>query len=200
MSNNAFLEEDLYIDFSLAVIQDKARELFYGIHNDIEKAKTAYEYVRDKIPHTFDIRADIITAKASDVLIYNTGICHAKANLLAALLRSQKIPAGFCFQHLTLADDDSLGYCVHCYNAVFLENHWMKVDARGNTNGINAQFYLTEPQLAFSVRNQYDEYFWEGIYSKPHSATMLMLENANSLQDIIDNIPDYILEKPDIHI
>ena len=168
--------------------------------NDVEKTKIAYEYVRDEIPHSFDIQSDIITAKASDVLKYNTGICHAKANLLAALLRSQGIPAGFCFQHLTLSDDDSSGYCIHCYNAIFIDNHWIKVDARGNTNGKNAQFSLAEPQLAFENRNNYDEYYFEGIYANPHLDTMLMLDKANSLQDVIDNISDYVLEKPDLII
>ena len=200
MDIRIFLAENKYIDFSSTMIQDKVKSLFYDMDNDIEKAKIAYKYVRDEIPHTFDIQSDIITAKASDVLIYNTGICHAKANLLAALLRSQNIPTGFCFQHLTLSDDDSLGYCVHCYNAIFLENKWINVDARGNTNGIKAQFSLTEPILAFSNRIDYDEYSWEGIYSKPHTDTMLMLEKANSLQDVIDNIPDYILERPDVII
>jgi len=200
MSIKSFLEENPYIDFSSSIIMEKTKSLFYGVGDDITKAKIAYEYVRDEIPHTFDIQSDMITAKASDVLIHNTGICHAKANLLAALLRSQNIPTGFCFQHLTLSDDDSLGYCVHCHNAIFLENKWIKVDARGNTNGIEAQFSLTEPILAFSNRIDYDEYSWEGIYSKPHTDTMLMLEKASSLQDVIDNIPDYILEKPDVII
>ena len=200
MEIKSFLAENLYIDFSSTVIQDKVKSLFYGVDSDVEKTKIAYEYVRDEIPHTFDIQSDIITAKASDVLIYKTGICHAKANLLAALLRTQNIPVGFCFQHLTIFDDDSLGYCVHCYNAIFIDNHWIKVDARGNTNGKNAQFSLTEPQLAFANRCNYDEYYWEGIYANPHMDTMLMLEKADSMQDVIDNIPDYVLEKPDLII
>ena len=200
MNIQSFVEENRYIDFSSPIIREKAKSLFYGADDDITKAKIAYEYVRDEVPHTFDIQSDIITAKASDVLIHNTGICHAKANLLAALLRGQNIPAGFCFQHLTLSNDDSLGYCVHCYNAIFLDNRWIKVDARGNKNGINAQFSLSEPKLAFLIRKNFDEYNWNGIYSKPHLDTMLMLEKANSMQDVIDNIPDYLLEKPTIII
>jgi len=193
-----FLVKNKYVDFSSPIIKKKADELFHSVNNDIRKAKIAYEYVRDEIPHSFDINAKIITAKASDVLKYQTGICHAKANLLAALLRSQNIPAGFCFQHLTLADDDSLGYCVHCYNAVFVDNHWIKVDARGNTKGINAQFSLVEPILAFPVRAEYDEYSWRGIYANPHLDTMEMLEKAATIQDIIDHIPCNITDKPDI--
>lgn len=193
-----FLEETQYIDFSAPLILEKNKQLFKNIQSDVEKVKIAYEFVRDEIPHSFDISAKIITAKASDVLKHKTGICHAKANLLAALLRLQGIPTGFCFQHITLDEDDSLGYCVHAYNAVYIEKHWIKLDARGNTNGKNAQFSLNEPILAFPNREEYDEYFWPGIFSKPHQATMEMLEKANNIQDIIDNIPDSVIEQPDI--
>ena len=193
-----FLQEHKYIDFSSPVIQARTAELFVGLRDDTQKAKTAYKFVRDEIPHSFDINSDVITAKASDVLNYKTGICHSKANLLAALLRSQGIPAGFCFQHLTLADDDSIGYAVHCYNAIYLDGRWIKVDARGNKPGVNAQFSLDEPALAFPCRTKYDEYFWPGIYATPHEATMQMLERVKSLKDVLDSIPDMITELPDI--
>ncbi|MDD3306859.1 MAG: transglutaminase-like domain-containing protein [Acetobacterium sp.] len=186
------------IDFHHLAIQNKAQQLFTAGMNDVEKTRTAYEFVRDEIPHSFDCNAQVITARASDVLIHQTGICHAKANLLATLLRSQEIPAGFCFQHLTLADDDSLGYCVHAYNAVFIEKHWIKLDARGNKRGVNAQFSLSEPILAFKNRLEYDEYDWPGIYANPHRDTMLMLEKAGCIQNILDNIPDKLNEKPDL--
>lgn len=193
-----FLEVNEYIDYNSEIIQSKVSELFSEKMNNVEKAKVAYEYVRDEIPHSFDCNAGIITAKASDVLKYKTGICHAKANLLAALLRSQEIPTGFCFQRITLMADDSMGYCVHAYNAVYLENRWIKLDARGNKEGINAKFSLGEPILAYSVQQGYDEYFWKGIYAMPHLETMEMLEVAKSLQDILDNIPDKITGTPDI--
>ena len=193
-----FLLEDKYINYSSQNIKDKAKDLFSGVNSDLEKAKIAFEFVRDKIPHTFDINGGKITAKATDVLKYGTGICHAKANLLAALLRCEGIPCGICFEHLTLADDDSMGYCVHAYNAVYVDNRWIKIDARGNKPGVDAQFSLNEPKLAYPPRPQYDEYYWDGIYSHPQADTMKMLEEANNIQDIMDNIPDYLNEKPDI--
>lgn len=188
----SFLIEHPYIDYSAQNIQEWIAHHFSGAQNNMDKARLAYYFVRDEIPHSFDCEATVITAKASDVLKHKTGICHAKANLLAALLRSQGIPTGFCFQHLTLQDDDSMGYCVHCYNAIFLDNHWIKVDARGNTNGKKAEFSLEEPILAFPNRLEYDEYFWEGIFPTPHEATMKMLSSSKSLQDVLENIPDSI--------
>ncbi len=196
---NLFLEETDYIDFSDFEIQKTAKKLFSDCKTNTQKAEKAFLFVRDEINHSFDNNTTVITAKASDVLKFNTGICHAKANLLAALLRSQDIPCGMCFQHLTLADDDSLGYCIHCYNAVFIENKWVRLDARGNKEGINAQFSLDEPKLAFVPRTQlYDEYNFEGIYALPNKETMDMLDNSKSVQDIIDNIPERNINSPDI--
>lgn len=164
----------------------------------MQKAKKAYYYVRDEIKHSFDTESNIITAKASDVLREKTGICHAKSNLLAALLRSQQIPAGFCYQHITLADDDSMGYCVHCFNAIFLDGKWIKVDARGNKKGVYAEFSIKKPKLAFAVRPKYDEYFWYGIYARPHKETMDMLDNADGLEYVLNHIPDALSAQPDI--
>ena len=154
-----FLRETTYIDFSAPKVLDKARALFDSNVGDMQKARVAYEFMRDNIPHSFDINATAIAIKASDVLLHSTGICHAKANLLAALLRSQGIPSGFCFQRLTRINDDSQGYLIHCYNAVWVDGHWIKLDARGNTNGKNAQFSLGKPILAFPCRSQYQDFF-----------------------------------------
>ncbi len=193
-----FLVKSKYINYDSPLIIVKARELFGDKMTDTEKAQVAYLFVRDEIPHSFDCNAEIITAVASDVLKYNTGICHAKANLLTALLRSQGIPVGFCFQHLTLADDDSLGYCLHCYNAIYINGRWIRVDARGNTNGISAQFSLDEPVLAFANREHYNECFFEGIYAEPDKPTMEMLERAKTLQDVMEGLPEAPSGKPSI--
>lgn len=193
-----FLQENEYVDYNSEIIQKKALELFNENMSDIEKVRTAYEFVRDEIPHSFDCNAKIITARASDVLKHKTGICHAKANLLASLLRSQGIPTGFCFQHITLLKDDSMGYCVHAYNAIFIDNKWIKLDARGNKEGVNAQFSVNEPVLAYPNRAEYDEYFWKGIYAYSHMPTMKMLEKATTLQDILENIPDTVNDEPDV--
>ena len=195
-----FLRADKYIDYNAENVQAKAAELFDKRMDAGTKARIAYEFVRDKITHSFDVNADVITAKASDVLKYGTGICHAKANLLAALLRSQGIPTGFRFQRLTLADDDSQGYCIHAYNAVLLGGRWIELDARGNREGIDAQFSLDDPKLAFQARPDYEECFYEGIFSFPHSASMAMLGNAKTIAEVRSTIPDRVMEFPDIII
>ena len=48
-----FLEENKYVDYSSGNIREKAKDLFSGLNNTAEKAKIAFEYVRDEIPHSF---------------------------------------------------------------------------------------------------------------------------------------------------
>lgn len=195
-----FLEKSEYIDYESDLIISKAQQLFSDNMTNVEKAQAAYLFVRDEIPHSFDCNDSIITATASDVLKYKTGICHAKSNLLAALLRSQGIPAGFCFQHLTLMEDDTKGYCLYCFNAIMPYNKWVKVDARGNTKGKNAQFSMDTPILAFENRPEYDEYFFDGIFAKPDKSTMEMLRCAKNLQDVIDGLSEKPSGRPDLYI
>ena len=192
-----FLAASRYIDFDADNIQAKIYELFSDSMSSIDKARVAFEFVRDEIPHSFDCDATVITARASDVLKHRTGICHAKANLLAALLRSQGVPTGFCFQRITLADDDSMGYCVHAFNAVYVGDKWIKLDARGNKPGVHTHFSTEEPSLAFECRPEYEEHFWKGIYAEPHLATMRALEESRHLQDVIEKLPDEIDTAPD---
>lgn len=196
----SFLEKSKYVDYDSTLIVEKAKELFAWNMTNMDKVQAAYLFVRDGISHSFDCNVQVITVVASDVLKHGTGICHAKANLLAALLRSQGIPTGFCFQHLTRSDDDSMGYCLHCFNAILVNNEWVKVDARGNTNGKNASFSSGTSILAFENRMQYDEYFFEGIYAMPDIPTMKMLERAKSLQDVISGLPENPSGKPDIYV
>ena len=80
----------------------------------------AYEYVRDMISHSADISADTVTCSASEVLKAGHGICFAKSHLLAAILRSKSVPAGFCYQKLILDDETAPVLIYHGLNGVYL--------------------------------------------------------------------------------
>lgn len=198
MSIDIFLQETPYIDYSSPIVREQAKALFKSVNSELEKTRIAFEFVRDEISHSIDVNAPVVTAKASDVLKHKTGICHAKANLLAALLRSQKIPTGMCYQHLTKKEDDSEGYGVHCYNAVYVGHRWIKLDARGNNDRVNVAFSLHGPSLAFANRPQYNEFFWPGIFARPHRASMNALETAKNMEELLKALPDHMLEDPDI--
>lgn len=173
-----YLVELEELNFSNPLIQEKAAELFRPSQTDVEKARIAFEFVRDEISHSWDIQSERVTRKASDVLRFKEGICYAKSHLLAALLRSQGIPTGFCYQRLMLFDTPEKGYCIHALNAVFLESlqKWIRVDARGNKEGVDAQFSLEREKLAFSVNESLGEINYPIIYDKPHPSIITTLK------------------------
>ncbi len=94
------LKSTRVIDRQTPDVQQAAKSLGAGVASDVEKARRLYEWVRDAIPHSADVGHETVTCRASDVLQQRTGICYAKAHLLAALLRATGIPAGLCYQVL----------------------------------------------------------------------------------------------------
>lgn len=154
-----------------------------------DAAKAVFTFVRDEISHSFDIGADVVTVKASEVLKEKTGICHAKANLLAAMLRSIGIPCGICFEYLHFSRREN-AYCLHAFNAIYLDMEWIFVDARGNKDGVDAQFEAEgEPKLAFLPDEKRGEYFVNGIFVAPHEETMQCLEESNTIEEVMDTLP-----------
>lgn len=181
------------VNFTHPLIQEKSIELFDGAQTELEKIERAFTFVRDKIAHSWDIKSERVTCEASGVLHFKEGICYAKSNLLAALLRSHGIPTGFCYQRLMLFDTPADGYCIHALNAVYVKsiNRWIRLDARGNKEGIDAQFEIEEEKLAFCVDVALDEKNYPMIYSKPHPKTLAVLkEHTNALDMYRRHLPE----------
>ncbi len=155
--------------------------------------KACFEWVRDEIRHSYDYQMNPVTCRASDVLQYKTGYCYAKSHLLAALLRANSIPAGFCYQRLSI-DDKGAPYSLHGFNAVYLpEIGWYRVDARGNRQGINAQFTPPEEQLAYKVRLP-EEADFQTIFSEPLQVVVEALQTQRTWDEMLLNLPDVALE------
>lgn len=188
-----YLIELKEVNYSNPIITAKANELFNPSQTEIEKAKVAFEFVRDEISHSWDIQANRVTCSASEVLDYKEGICYAKSHLLASLLRSQGIPTGFCYQRLMLFDTPEKGYCIHALNALFFKSlsKWVRLDARGNRKGIDAQFSVNEEKLAFSIQEEYDEKDYPLIYVKPHPKTIAVL---NEYTDVLEMYKHHLPE------
>lgn len=89
---------------------------------------------------------------------------------------------------------------LHAVNAVYLKslNKWIRMDARGNTNGIDAQFSLELEQLAFKIHPKLDEEDGLVIYSKPPACVAHALSFSKTAQQLKDNLPSYILDKDSI--
>lgn len=154
-----YLAETKSIDYMNPHIQKKVQELRNQSSDSVDYIRKAYKFVRDEIPHSWDIGTDMVSKTASDAIINKTGICWVKSCLLAALLRANGIPSGISYQLLTRADDDSEGHMIHALNTVYIKdlNKWIRLDARGNKDNINACFSLDKEQLAYSIRKEFGE-------------------------------------------
>lgn len=184
----SYLASSTYIDSQHPAVLAKARQLAAGSTSTQEIAQACFHFVRDHIRHSWDYRQNPVTCKASDVLAHGTGYCYAKSHLLAALLRANGIPAGLCYQRLTIGTEPP--FCLHGLNAVYLPEHgWYRIDARGNKQGVQAEFCPPQEQLAFPIVTSGEKDF-AGIWAEPHAAVLDALLRHATIEAVADNLPD----------
>ena len=180
------------MDFANPAVKKAAEALKEKTNGEIELIEATYHFVRDEIRHSWDAQDRRVTVSASEVLREGVGICWAKANLLAALLRANSIPSGFSYQRLTLGDTPDTGYCIHALNTVYVSSidKWIRLDARGNKEGINAEFSLEKEMLAFEIRYDGEKDYYDNR-SEPDEALMKVLEESDDAIDMyLHHLPD----------
>ncbi|NYE93881.1 transglutaminase-like putative cysteine protease [Psychromicrobium silvestre] len=174
---NHYLGADAVIETDHADVIALGKRLRDEHSDDISLARAAFNWVRDNIAHAYDTQDHRLTLTASQVLAAGVGLCNAKSNLLAAVLRSQGIPTGLCYQRLGDPED---GRVLHGLVAIYLDGAWHRQDPRGNKDGIDARFSLDTEQLAHVI----DEAKGERVY--PHVYVSTADEVVNALQDAED--------------
>ncbi|AWX33662.1 transglutaminase [Methanosphaera sp. BMS] len=181
-----YLIETPSIDYMNSHIQEKVQEFENQSNDEMDYIKRSYEFVRDEIPHSWDIGANIVSKTASDVLINKTGICWTKSCLFAALLRAKGIPSGISYQLLTIADDDSEGHMIHALNTVYVKDlkKWVRLDARGNIESLNTPFSLDKDCLAFQVRSELGEIDYMDNHADLDERLVNILSESDNLFDI----------------
>lgn len=186
-----YLLSDKVVDFTEKSVAALADALAKDARNETEYIKLAYEYVRDNISHSADINADTITCTASEVLKAGHGICFAKSHLLAALLRYKSIPTGFCYQKLILDDETAPVLIYHGLNGVYVKEYkkWIRLDARGNKDGVDARFSIETEQLAFPIRPEMGEEDIRIVYPKPDKKVLEKLRINKTRTELWDNLP-----------
>jgi len=174
----AYLAPSPWVDFGHPDIQEHLAANPGGGRSEEEVIRADFEFVRDDVAHSWDIQSRRVTGRASEVLRHREGICYAKSHLLAALLRGRGIPAGLCYQRLTLGDTPESGHCVHALNAVWVESRqrWFRLDARGNKPNVDARFSLDAERLAFDVRPECGEVDYGVNHAEPPAPITRALE------------------------
>ncbi|SFY47735.1 transglutaminase domain-containing protein [Streptomyces sp. F-1] len=184
---SAYLAADEAIDHQHPVVRETAARLAADAADSYAYARLAYEFVRDTVPHSADTGDPRVTWRASDVLARRTGICHAKAHALAALLRAEDIPTALCYQRLR--DDDGDGLVVHGLVAVRFHGAWHRQDPRGNKPGVDARFSLGGERLAWVPDTARGELDHPVLYAAPHPAVLDALRTAPDREALGSALP-----------
>ena len=141
-----YLKETPSIDYVNPLIQDKVWELMSQSEDNLDYIKRSYIFVRDEIPHSWDIKAEVVTR----------------------------------------ADDASEGYMIHALNTAYIKdlNKWIRLDARGNKENVNAQFSLDEECLAYSIRSELGEIDYHDNHSDLDERLINILNECESIFEI----------------
>jgi hypothetical protein len=183
-----YLASSEYIDWEKPEVLAQAKDLASGVSGAEEITRRCFEFVREEIRHSWDYEQNPVTCKASDVLKHRTGYCYAKSHLLAALLRANEIPAGLCYQRLTITDVPP--FCLHGLNAIYLKSYgWYRIDVRGNKQGVSTEFCPPVQELAFPIVMQGEADLPE-IWAEPLPVVTEVLINSKTYQEVADNLPD----------
>lgn len=195
-----YLAETPEVNYGTTLIRGKAKGIFSICRGEEAVVQTAFVYVRDFIAHSVDIGSNRVIRRATDVLRYAEGTCHAKTMLMAAFLRCVGIPTGFCYQRLARNGNPAGGFMLHALNAVYLSGPgaWVRLDARGNDTGCKAEFFPDDPlreQLAFTARPELGEQDYPTIYAAPWPGILSALRQYRDCEEMLAHLPDAIPEE-----
>lgn len=79
----------------------------------------------------------------------------------------------------------------HGLNGVYIKDYkkWIRLDARGNKTGVNAQFSTESEQLAFPIRPNMGEVDSFIVYPAPDIKVLEKLRESKTRTELWDNLP-----------
>jgi len=187
-----YLRSTDIIDWEDPDVSNLARELGHGAADSVEVAGRCFEWVRDEIRHSSDFQLNPVTCMASEVLRHRTGFCYSKCHLLTALLRANGLPAGLCYQRLSI-DGHGAPFGLHGLSAVLLPGvGWFRLDPRGNNTEVTTAFNPPDEKLACQPTMS-GETDLPVVYPDPLEVVLESLRNFKSWDALVDNLPDVVV-------
>lgn len=188
---NQYLQASEIVNYYHPIVLAKAQSLVASCSDPDcveEVAKACFEWVRDHIQHSGDVKLVGNSNTASEVLEAGNAWCFGKSHLLAALLRANDIPTALCYQRLR--KDDEGGFTLHGLNSIFLPKHgWYRVDPRGNKPGVDAQFTPPHEKLAWPTSADGEIDFMERFADSQNMVSEWILNNTSHKQ-ALKTLPD----------
>lgn len=192
-----FLRATLIVNWDHPEVLALANYLAKGSDDPIVLIQRSFNWVRDRISHSWEYQQESVALKASDVLKNKHGCCFAKSHLLAALLRANGIPAGFCYQRVS-NDWGATEHRLHGINAVHLAHHgWFRLDARGSNDKVRTHFAPPNESLTYPDGEEV-----LGVWPNPLDCVVDTLINSGHVRELYQSLPDVnlISRRPEIDL
>ncbi|MFP6640486.1 MAG: transglutaminase-like domain-containing protein, partial [Myxococcota bacterium] len=150
-----------------------------------------FVFVRDEISQSLDVETEALPCSASQVLKAKTGLSYAKSHLLAALLRSRGVPAGFAYQRI-FDPGTTTGLALHGIVVAWFSSlqSWVPLDPRGNSGRLRSEFRThPPPSLAHEPDPDSGAVLYPVIYARPLRRVVDLLDRADALSRIRRHLP-----------
>lgn len=181
------------ISFNTPLVNELIRTIKSRTDDPLQRAKIAFEFVRDEVHHSFDAEGKEVIITSEDALKKKEGICFAKSHLLASLLRGMGIPTGFCYQRVLRKGTVENGYALHGLNAAYTPaTGWFRLDPRGNKPGVDSQFSTNEEKLAYPIRENLGEVDYPVVYAEPLTTVIKSMEESKDCNELFYKRPDSV--------
>ncbi|MEI4270343.1 transglutaminase family protein [Klenkia sp. LSe6-5] len=180
-----FLAADDVVDLGHPAVQAVRWSLAHDRPDDVTYARRAFEHVRDRVDHSYDVADPRVTVRASEVAEAGVGLCYAQSHLLVALLRAHGVPAGLCYQRLAAP---SGGHVVHGLVAVSVAGRWHRLDPRGT----DVAFDLVREALVYTPDPARGERDVVGVFTSPPEEVLSPLRGVDDVlrAGLATDLPD----------
>jgi transglutaminase-like putative cysteine protease len=186
---NQYLKESDIINYSSPNISELSDKLMEKSADKNEYIENVLEFFKENIPHSNDIKKELITCIASDVLKERHGICFSKSHLFAALMRCKGIPTGLCYQKIILDDETKPVLVFHGLNGIYVEElkKWVRLDPGYKDSTI--KFPEESEKTLYKLRSQKGEMDVWTVYPDPDPSILRKLLNNATRTQLWDNLP-----------
>lgn len=191
-----YLERSDLVNYDGEAVIELGKRLRLDGRDDAEIVRAVFEYMQANIPHTLNAGLEGVACSASDVVALGHGVCYAKANLAAALLRSAGVPTGFCYQKYRREEAADSPFVVHCLNAVYCGGRWTRVDVRNPVEGFDPAFKPGTDSGVVTVDPGRGEEEYPVVYVLPDPATIAALKNSRNAAELDEKLPQRLIFSP----
>ncbi|MCH2187288.1 transglutaminase family protein [Myxococcota bacterium] len=189
-----YLEDTIVVDWQTPAVLERARDLVTGVEADADELKRVdvlFRFVRDQVGDALESEVESVACSASQVLHLGVGLAFSRCHLLAALLRSFGVPAGFGYQRLVR---ETGGTRLHGFVGAWLARReiWVDLDPCGVAPGALSSSSPSPPQVDAGLMNpamEEAELTYPTVWARPVREVTDLLDQAPNLTAIRTRLP-----------